>query len=102
MKKVLHQPDYGLIVLLFIIIIFGLVMLSSATSVLGYDKFNDSYHYLKHQLLLGFLPGLVLFFIMSKFNYQRLKKYYLLEITHMNILLKYIGLYKMDYLNIVN
>ena len=74
MRKVLHQPDYGLIILLFIIIIFGLVMLSSATSVLGYDKYSDSYYFLKHQLLFGFLPGLLLFLILSKINYQKLKK----------------------------
>lgn len=78
MRKALHQPDYSLMVLFFIIIVFGLVMLSSATSVLGYDKFSDSYWYLKHQILQGFLPGLLLFFVLSKLNYQKLKKFYIL------------------------
>jgi len=87
MRKALHQPDYSLIALLFIVIVFGLVMLSSATSVLGYDKFTDSYWYLKHQMLLGFLPGLLLFFVLSKINYQRLKKFYVLFFAASIILL---------------
>ncbi len=76
MRKTLHQPDYSLIILLFVIIIFGLIILSSVTSVLGYNKYSDSYWYLKHQFLFGFLPGLLLFLVLGKINYQKLKKFY--------------------------
>lgn len=75
MRKLAHPPDYTLIILSFLIILFGLVMLSSATAVLGYDKFDDSYWYLKHQLLLGFLPGLFLFLIFSKIDYRVWKRF---------------------------
>lgn len=75
MQKLGHQSDYSLIIIFGIIVVFGLVMLSSATSVIGYSKFQDSYWYLKHQLLSGFLPGLVLFFLLSKIDYQRWKKF---------------------------
>jgi len=75
MKNLVHQPDYGLIISFFLILIFGLVMLSSATSVLGYDKFQDSYWYFKHQLLNGFLPGLVLFFLFSRIDYRKWKNF---------------------------
>ena len=73
MTKVKYQSDHILIVLFVVIILFGLIMLSSATSVLGYGKFGDSYWYLKHQIMLGCLPGLALFFLLSRFNYRRLK-----------------------------
>jgi len=50
-------------------------MLSSATSVLGYNKFNDSYWFVKHQLIYGFLPGLIIFLMLSKVDYRYWKKY---------------------------
>lgn len=75
MQKLAHKPDYILITLFWIIVVFGLVMLSSASSVLGYyTKSQDSYWYVKHQLLYGFLPGLILFFIMSRIDYRVWKK----------------------------
>jgi len=76
MQKSGHKPDYVLIILFWLVIVFGLVMLSSASSVLGYNtKSGDSYWFVKHQILLGFLPGLFLFFIFSKINYQTWRKF---------------------------
>ena len=37
-------------------------MLTSAGSAVGHDKFNDSYYFVKRQILYGVLPGLILFF----------------------------------------
>ncbi|HOZ36998.1 MAG TPA: putative lipid II flippase FtsW [bacterium] len=74
MQKLAHKPDYVLIILVGLVIVLGLVMLSSATSVLGYTKFHDSYWYVKHQFLLGFLPGLVLFLFFSRTDYRYWKK----------------------------
>lgn len=58
---------------LMILVIFGLVILSSAGIVDGQKKFNDSYYYPINQLIKGILPGLVLFFLFSRFDYRRLK-----------------------------
>jgi len=69
-----HKPDYLLVVFIFIIIVFGLVMLVSASSDLAKMEFGNSYFYLKHQLLTGILPGLILFFITSNFYYVFYKK----------------------------
>lgn len=55
--------------------VFGLVMLSSASSAAAYEKFGDNYWYLKHQIFFGLLPGLVAFFLMSRFDYRKWKKY---------------------------
>lgn len=57
-----------------ILLIFGLVMLASASSPIGYSRFGDTYYFIKKQFLFGLLPGLLLFFILGHFNYQLLKK----------------------------
>ncbi len=62
--------DPTLIILLLVIILFGLIMLSSASSVLGYQTFGDSYYYLKHQLLYGVLLGGIAFYVMSTVDYH--------------------------------
>ncbi|MFH1632190.1 MAG: putative lipid II flippase FtsW [bacterium] len=56
------------------ITVFGLIILTSASSPLGYDKFGDSYYFLKHQLLLGLLPGLAAFLIALYTPYKTWKK----------------------------
>ncbi|HRY63331.1 MAG TPA: putative lipid II flippase FtsW [Patescibacteria group bacterium] len=75
MQKLGHKPDYVLITLFLVIVVFGLVMLSSASSVLGYTKFHDSYWYVKHQIQSGLLPGLLLFFILSRIDYRVWKRF---------------------------
>lgn len=57
-----------------ILLIFGLVVLSSAGVVEGEKKFGSAYYYLNHQLLLGVLPGLVLLIFLSKIDYKFWKK----------------------------
>ncbi len=57
-----HHPDYIFLVTIGVLVIFGLVMLLSASSVLGKQRFNDVYYYLKHQLFsLGFGVSFLLF-----------------------------------------
>ena len=68
-----HSPDYVIISCTFLLVIFGLVMLSSASSNLGQIRFGDSYFYLKHQILYGLGLGLFLFWLTSKVIYY---KYY--------------------------
>jgi cell division protein FtsW len=65
-----HQPDYLFLTLVFVIIVFGLVMLSSASTVISFQEHQNSFYYFKHQLLYGFLPGVILFFICFHLNYQ--------------------------------
>ena len=68
------KTDYFFIALIFLLVIFGLVMLTSASSDLGQIRFGDSYFYLKHQLLHGIFFGLIAFVVFSKLYYQRLFK----------------------------
>lgn len=63
-----------LIWLTFILIVFGLVMISSAGIHPSQKNFGTNYYYLSHQFFFGFLPGLALFFAASKMNYKIWKK----------------------------
>jgi cell division protein FtsW len=67
------QPDWYLVGLIGFLVLFGLVMLSSAGVAAGWQKFNDSYWYVKHQIIFGLIPGLVLFVILSRLDYYKLK-----------------------------
>lgn len=69
------KPDYRLLSYFIILLVFGLIMLTSASSPVGHEKFGDSYFFIKRQLLLGVLPGLILFLIFFKLNYLLLKKF---------------------------
>lgn len=69
-SKTGHRPDYFLFALVAVLAVFGLIILASASSDLGKIRFNDSYFYLKHQLLYGFLPGLIGFLIAYKLRYH--------------------------------
>ncbi|MBI4159850.1 FtsW/RodA/SpoVE family cell cycle protein [Candidatus Wolfebacteria bacterium] len=77
MKKSLagHHPDYVFLAGIFLLVFFGLLMLSSASSDLGKIKFNDTYYYLKHQVYFGLIIGVVGFFIAYFFHYRYLSKF---------------------------
>ncbi|MDA3803104.1 MAG: putative lipid II flippase FtsW [Patescibacteria group bacterium] len=71
--KEAHQPDKSLIFALFAILILGMVMLFSASSVVSYTKFGNTFHYVLSQSF-GLLVGLGLFFISSRIKYDWWKK----------------------------
>ncbi|HEY4484255.1 MAG TPA: putative lipid II flippase FtsW [Candidatus Paceibacterota bacterium] len=68
------QLARNIIILTLLLVVFGLVMLSSAGIVDGQKKFGSEYYYFNHQILNGILPGLLLFFIFSKVKYKFWKK----------------------------
>lgn len=47
-----------------------MTMLSSASTVAGFTRYNDSYYFLKHQLLYGLLPGVILFVILARTDFK--------------------------------
>jgi cell division protein FtsW len=69
------RPDYFLISAIGLLVIFGLVMLGSASSNLGKAKFGDAYYYLKHQLIYGLVLGVIGFAAGALVYYQRYKKF---------------------------
>jgi cell division protein FtsW len=66
--------DRQLITILFIILVFGLISLSSASAIVAYAKFNDAYYYFKHQLF-GLGVGLIAFWYFSRVDYRVWRKY---------------------------
>ena len=64
--------DIPLIITIFIICIYGIIMIYSASSVWADYKFNDKYHYIIMQSIF-FIIGIILMFFISKVPY----KYYL-------------------------
>lgn len=57
------------------LIIFGLLMLSSASGPTAYAKHGDAFFFVKHQLLYGLLPGAFLFLFFAKLDYRKLQKF---------------------------
>ena len=70
-----HAPDYLFIASIAILTIFGLIVLSSASSAVGFERFGDNYYYLKRQILFGLLPGIVIFLILSRVPRSWLQRY---------------------------
>jgi cell division protein FtsW len=69
-----HSPDYVFISLVLFLTIFGLIMLSSASSDRAKIKFNDTYYFLKHQIIYGLSLGLLGFFLTSIIHYRVFQK----------------------------
>src|SRR3989338_5620002 len=64
-----HQPDIFIIALVFIIVAFGMIMLSSASSAVSYARYQSSYYYFNHQLF-GLGLGVMLFYGLSRIDYH--------------------------------
>jgi len=67
------QPDYILLAVIGILVVFGLIMVSSASISQSQENFQESYYYLKGQMLKGLLPGLILGLIAYLIPYRYLK-----------------------------
>lgn len=64
--------DRAFIVCAAIIVAFGLVMLTSASSVVAYKTYHDTYYFLKHQLVAVAI-GAAAFWFFAKIDYRRLR-----------------------------
>lgn len=73
-KRTEKKADTTFMAIVFILLVFGLVMISSAGVVLSKVKFDDEYYFFKHQLFFGVIPGLLLLFVVQKINYNFWKK----------------------------
>lgn len=69
-KSNLPPMDKSLLITVLTLVVVGLVVLSSASTVLSYERFNNSYHYLFRQLFFGAIPGLILMYICSKIDFH--------------------------------
>jgi cell division protein FtsW len=70
----MRKPDRLLLIAVWVMVAFGLVALTSASGPTGFDKFHDVYYFLKKQLLVGVLPGAVLFFVATRLSLQTMRR----------------------------
>jgi len=69
-----READKPLIFIVGAIVVFGLIMLSSASSVIAYSAYQDSYFLFKHQLF-GLFLGLAAAWFFSRVDYHIWRKY---------------------------
>jgi cell division protein FtsW len=69
-----HEADKSLLAALAVLLLFGLVMLFSASSVVSYTRFGNTYHYFLRQFF-SLIVSLGLFWFASKMNYHWWKKF---------------------------
>jgi len=69
------KPDYVLLGSVSIILVLGLLMLSSATAIIAFERSQDTYFFVRQQLSHGLLPGIVLFFIAIHLDFSIFKKF---------------------------
>ncbi|MFA5954688.1 MAG: putative lipid II flippase FtsW [Patescibacteria group bacterium] len=68
-------PDYRFLIAVGILLVFGLLMLSSASSATAFSRFGDAYYYLKRQFSLGVVPGLLGFGFFYFVDYRNLRRF---------------------------
>lgn len=69
-----HEPDKSLITALFVLLVFGLVMLFSASWIVSYATYGNTYHYLLDQVF-SLVIALAVFFIATRIDYHWWKKF---------------------------
>lgn len=75
-KKQLLRGGFDLpfFILVMILLMFGLVMMFSASYVNAYYNFHDSYYYIKKQIFFA-LAGIIVMYIVSRVDYHLLHKF---------------------------
>jgi len=67
--------DYSLLAIIAIIVVTGILILSSVSAAFAFKRYGDTYYFLKHQIIFGLLPGLVLGFLAYKIKLSFFKKW---------------------------
>lgn len=75
MKRIQSQKSdsvfFGTVMVL---MVFGIIMISSAGVIYSQVRFDDAYYFFKHQLFYGILPGLLIMYFTQKIDYHYWKK----------------------------
>jgi len=87
-----NAPDLTLLILISILIIWGMFTLATVSFHFSLERYGNSWHYFLHQLLMGFLPGILLVFIILKLNLEKFKKisFYLFGINLILLILVFL------------
>lgn len=66
-----HTSDIALLLTILALVVFGLMMVGSATAVIGERYHNDAFYYIKHQFYYGTSVGIASFLIGYFVNYGK-------------------------------
>lgn len=66
--------DLPLLITISILLVLGLVILTSASVVISQERLGNTYGYLKHQLIFGMVIGLISAWLVYKIPYQKWRK----------------------------
>lgn len=69
------RPDYILLIIAFILLILGILIITSVSASVSQKNFGHPFYFLRHQVLFGLLPGLILGFVAYKISLYSLKKW---------------------------
>jgi cell division protein FtsW len=72
--NILKSVDTLFLVATGILALIGLIILQSASGPSSYNFFGNSYYEVINQLQKGFIPGIILFFILTNFSINWLRK----------------------------
>lgn len=73
-QKNKEKPDLVLLIAIFLWSFLGFLILSGVSMTMSKKFGYESLHFIKHQLLFGYLPGIILAFIAYKINFKFVKK----------------------------
>lgn len=68
-----RKVDISIIIVTLMLVVFGLLMVYSASNVVATYKYNDAFYFLKRQLIFSII-GVVVMFVFSKVNLSRIYK----------------------------
>lgn len=71
MKQILPKIDVGLMLIVLALLVFGMLTLSSASSVTAYERFGNNNHFFFRQLMFGVLPGLAAMYFASRIHFSK-------------------------------
>src|SRR3989339_1475137 len=74
MKAHFGVADYKFLGAICFLVLFGLMVLASASNVMAAQRFDDSYFFVKRQLLYGVLPGILALYVFAKLDYHLLRR----------------------------
>jgi cell division protein FtsW len=69
-----NKIDTKILYAILALLVFGLIMIASAGISYSRVRFDDPYHFLKHQIIYGVIPGLIILFVTQKISYNFWKK----------------------------
>lgn len=70
-----RQIDYILLGTALALLLLGILLLSSVSAYVSQNNFGTPYYFLIHQLLYGFLPGLILIILILRISLETIKRW---------------------------